>query len=400
MDVIIGDSADNNDLNGELERLHWGDTPLQLPLHEVCVDTMFKIRDNWREHLIALACSISCSEAPTQAEVTNYCRYLLAHQRGRVIKMSPGSWGLPENLGMPSSDARVDFIYFPTYIAVSTLVLAWQRYPELSDQLPDFRQQLRQGMKFMVGRHLRGSGYDADRQLVEVIEILALGKVFDFVKQQPTFFPELTETCDKALMYLQSYPDRLAPEDVNWRFVPYAKQQRAIRLLQGDDACKLVALPEKFQRYQQATDDWIEQLAEHVALDAYEHILESVQEELVKNLEFFQQLYDALPASLVFPSRKLERKSRSVALEKEVALPFGLVIDAQIDIPEPKKCIPLEQQDIEEKVMTRMEHYIQYYAGDWLPKHAQNKFYAVIPQSITFNGRVAKASVLVYAKTK
>ncbi|UZE97291.1 hypothetical protein [Alkalimarinus alittae] len=400
MDIDTEVSENNSNMNGELERLHWGDTQLEFPLREVCIDTMFKIRDNWRAHLIELACGNACSEAPTQAEVANYCRYLLSLQRGRVIKISPGSWGLTEDLAMPSSDARVEFIYFPTYIAVSTLVLAWQRYPELSDQLPDFKRQLRQGIKFMLGRRLRGSGYDADRLLVEAIEILALGKVFDFVKQQPTFFPKLTEICDQALIYLQSCPDQLGPEEVNWYFVPYDLRQRAICLLQGGDACKLVALPERLQRYQQATDDWIERLAKRVALDAYEHIQASVQEELFNKLECFQQLYDALPASVVFPSRKLEGMSQAVALETKVALPFGIVVDAQIDIPEPQECIHLEQQDIEERVMAFMRQCIHVFRSDWLPKEVQNRFYAVIPQSITFRGRVAEVYVQAYVKTK
>lgn len=130
----------------------------------------------------------------TKSDLTNFCKSLITNQRNDLKSIKPGSWCIvPTEVveeGMPS-DARVDFIYFPTYIAISILTRVLIDYPEIAQQIPNYEEVLKKGYKFSTYRKLSGHGYDADLEMIEAIRILSMGKVPEFLASNPEFSPEL-----------------------------------------------------------------------------------------------------------------------------------------------------------------------------------------------------------------
>ena len=74
-----------------------------------------------REVLSALD-GASKGKTPFSSEgLVSYCRSLVRGQRGSLGATKSGSWSVvPSDAGMPA-DARIDFIFTPTYPAVATL---------------------------------------------------------------------------------------------------------------------------------------------------------------------------------------------------------------------------------------------------------------------------------------
>jgi len=77
---------------------------------------------------------------------------------------------------MPA-DARVDFVMFPTYIAVSILTLFKIRYPDKAKSMEGYDDALRLGYKFATHRRLKGHGYEAQYEKTRALRILDLGGV-------------------------------------------------------------------------------------------------------------------------------------------------------------------------------------------------------------------------------
>jgi hypothetical protein len=93
---------------------------------------------------------------------------------------------------MPS-DARVDFVFRPTYAAVATLSRTLCDYPVLAVRTPRFLLTLKQGMKFATYRGLAGHGYEADKGAIHALRILSLGKVPLLLQQHPELCPALAK---------------------------------------------------------------------------------------------------------------------------------------------------------------------------------------------------------------
>jgi hypothetical protein len=86
-------------------------------------------------------------------------------------------------------DARVDFIWFPSYIAVSTMIQASQQMPDVIARIAGFEDSLRKGLAFVAHTRLSGHGYDEPIERCEAINLLFSAGVFDFIKEKPEFCP-------------------------------------------------------------------------------------------------------------------------------------------------------------------------------------------------------------------
>src|SRR5690625_6845435 len=95
-----------------------------------------------------------------------------------------GSWLIPEDPGMPA-DARVDFAYFPTYIAVAWLILARQRHPDILQQERRLDRAIKRGLRFATGRRLMGHGYDESREQLAAVRVVAVGQGLRFMSVEP-----------------------------------------------------------------------------------------------------------------------------------------------------------------------------------------------------------------------
>jgi len=105
-----------------------------------------------------------------------FCTSLVKNQRNEMSSVKKGSWSVAPDESMPN-DARVDFIFFPTYIAVSILAKFMQLYPDEIKSIPDYKNVISKGFLFSTFRNLRGHGYDGIKDMVRAVEILHMGDV-------------------------------------------------------------------------------------------------------------------------------------------------------------------------------------------------------------------------------
>ena len=145
------------------------------------------------------------SEELTEKELERLCRSLIMEHR----KDLPGfedSWSVlpPKNNHGAPSDARVDFVYKPTYIAISILTRVMIDHPEISDRIPGYKEALRRGYRFSTLRRLMGHGFGAEGDRIENMELFENGGVIGFLSENPEFSPEMHRLLQEIItIYLQ-----------------------------------------------------------------------------------------------------------------------------------------------------------------------------------------------------
>lgn len=115
-------------------------------------------------------------EKLTEKELEGLCRSLVKGQRKDLLGFEE-SWSvLPPkfSLGVPS-DARVDLVYNPTYLAISILARVMTDHPEISDRIPGYKDALRRGYRFSTLRGLIGHGFGAEGDRIENLELFEKG---------------------------------------------------------------------------------------------------------------------------------------------------------------------------------------------------------------------------------
>lgn len=134
----------------------------------------------------------------TREQLASYLASLVRGQRESLGRTIAGSWAVvPDDEGM-DSDARVEFIFRPTYIATATLCRALCEYPLLALSIPGYQKALKSAMSFCSARGLRGHGYEADRGAIDALRILSLGKVPWLLNRDPEFSPALKMAIDEV----------------------------------------------------------------------------------------------------------------------------------------------------------------------------------------------------------
>ena len=132
----------------------------------------------------------------TLVDLEIYLRSLVTGQRASLGRSIPGSWGVvPDDARMPA-DARVDFIFHPTYIATATLGRALCEYPLLALSIPGYAESLRAGLDFCSKRQLQGHGYGGDEGAIFALQILSMGKIPWLLNRHPDASPELKDAVD------------------------------------------------------------------------------------------------------------------------------------------------------------------------------------------------------------
>lgn len=135
-------------------------------------------RMDWLQRLVWLARHQTLDAAQKKA-ATAFTRYLVEEQRFDLApNMIDGFWLLTEDPVM-DGDARNEFAVQPTFIAVAWLARMQLEHAPLTQEVEGFRHALRTGLRLLARGRLRGKGYDSDRQMLNHIAILALGRVFD-----------------------------------------------------------------------------------------------------------------------------------------------------------------------------------------------------------------------------
>jgi len=127
----------------------------------------------------------------TISELLKYCQTIIDGQREELGVTKAGSWSVAPNDDSMPSDARVEFIFEPTYIAVSILCRVLLDHPWIAIQITGFVDSLKKGLKFCTYRELRGHGYEDIDGMLDALMILTMGKVPVLLEKSPDFCPEL-----------------------------------------------------------------------------------------------------------------------------------------------------------------------------------------------------------------
>jgi hypothetical protein len=155
------------------------------------VGEMLELVQDMRDVLDALAHKEIPDAQYTIEDLKAYCESLVRGQRGSLGRTRSDSWSVAEtDDGMPT-DARVDFIFVPTYVGVATLTRVRLDYPGIAVRIPGYDDSLKRGMIFSTYRGLEGHGYDATRGMIDAALIFAEGGVSEFLSTDPEFCPEL-----------------------------------------------------------------------------------------------------------------------------------------------------------------------------------------------------------------
>lgn len=170
--------------------------------------TFEKIEHNpkqWRkenEWLMQQLIAVSTSDMPAN-EAAEYVKdvlgYIEEYKNPRKEVMHFLMYDYPNT--MPS-DARVLYVYKPTYIITSILMTLAYRHEEVRE-IEGFDDMLRSLMTSCIGRKFLGSGYDQYDGFLEAMRIFATGDAVLFVQKYPEYNEKFTDQLDEALLFLE-----------------------------------------------------------------------------------------------------------------------------------------------------------------------------------------------------
>ena len=159
------------------------------------IQEMFHVIAQMSEVLDALATGeIPNDTTYTFEDLAHYLRSLVTNQRGSLGRTHPGSFSVALTDCNMSSDARVDFIFQPTYLATATLSRVFLDDPDLCSMIPGYEEAMKTALDFCVGRGL--SVDNADDQILGLsrnLTILEKGRIFELLARSPELSPSLLE---------------------------------------------------------------------------------------------------------------------------------------------------------------------------------------------------------------
>lgn len=294
------------------------------------VEAYFEVRDDLLSRLkILRAGERSASFYPSDEAIERFTRRLLECQRNDTRPaMKEGSWCIPEDVRMPS-DARVDFVYFPTYIALAWLCLVWRERRDIAVRIPGFDRGLRRAQHFASLRHLRGHGYDRNQECLEAIRLLAIGKVFTVAREAPRHLHSI----NRLLPELEDSIVNGMPNASEWSRTDPVERGYALELIRGADACDAWVVPGIHREWLDHQREWFrDQLRVALASRIVRACGEAVRQEVVERAAELRTVFDAeKPEYTVFTSR---RGIRAKAIKLATRIEVGrYVFEARNEIP-------------------------------------------------------------------
>ena len=106
-----------------------------------------------------------------------------------------------EPTSMPA-DARVDFVYRPTYIAATIMMTAMNRFESLAKD-GTFRSNLNAILEAATGRNFRGAGYNDYVGFMNTLEMFATGDTVEFIRKYPDVNEHFASELNIALEILE-----------------------------------------------------------------------------------------------------------------------------------------------------------------------------------------------------
>ena len=138
----------------------------------------------------------------TERQAEELARSVLAECQEVVPGSGMQFYVLDDPSDMPS-DARVDFLYRPTYFAAATLISLSVRWPTLLDG--ERQAAFAAILRACTGRGLRGHGYEAEDGLIDAIEILLRAPVKRFFAESGQNHPEFAACFVGAIETLRDF---------------------------------------------------------------------------------------------------------------------------------------------------------------------------------------------------
>lgn len=126
------------------------------------------------------------------------------NQRSSLGGTIPGSWSLVPNDNDMDSEARVDFIFMPTYLVTAILSRILCDHPLFVETIPNYKEALKKGMLFCSSKDLYGHGYGRDIGAAEALTILSLGKVPFLLEKNKDLCPKLYESIKNVANEMKS----------------------------------------------------------------------------------------------------------------------------------------------------------------------------------------------------
>jgi hypothetical protein len=163
-----------------------------VPFTQVDTSRMLAYVDSMEEIVEALDEGVIPNNADyTLDDLAAYIRSLVEGQRQTESFVKPGCWCVVTLDDFMPSDARVDFVFRPTYAAVATLSRTLFDYPVIALRTKRFLSTLKNGLVFATHRALAGHGFDADQGAIDALRILSMGKVPLLLDRHPKLCPAL-----------------------------------------------------------------------------------------------------------------------------------------------------------------------------------------------------------------
>ena len=137
-----------------------------------------------------LSVTLDCLRASTASmDLSTVATDVLKHCRVLRADSGMGFYVLEDPEGMPA-DARVDFLYHPTYLAAAILMLVWLEDSSIIRGISGGCVKMAEVLYGCTGRGLHGHGYEAYEGLVEALSILCRGRVRTFLAKEADNHPE------------------------------------------------------------------------------------------------------------------------------------------------------------------------------------------------------------------
>jgi len=130
------------------------------------------------------------NESYSSDNLYNFCRSLIEAQRPSGPELADGSWSVSPEPSEVAEEDRIDYHYFPTFLALSLLVSCGKKDSRIP-ALPGYNDALRRGFEFSMSGNLEGVGFNSLFQQVESILILGSGGCFSWLADNPECCPDL-----------------------------------------------------------------------------------------------------------------------------------------------------------------------------------------------------------------
>ena len=167
--------------------------------YEVGISVWNKTNEKMEQDLLELV-KTDVPEAEVAAYLQDMFQTLECIENGKCDEMLFLMYDAPNT--MPA-DARVDFVYRPTYLAATIMMTAYCRYNNLRSE-KNFTTILSKVLNACLGRGFVGAGYESTSGLLDTLHVFAKGDTMRFIENYAEVNEKFVEQLNKAITHLET----------------------------------------------------------------------------------------------------------------------------------------------------------------------------------------------------